>query len=243
VLQLLGVIVPHAPILAPALESPEVADAARRIYKEIEALDLPETVIVVSPHAPRTGVYAQLAGNLDEFGAPGIHAEAADANGLAAKLARLWKRSLLDDPADHGILVPLLLGCVGAATIGVGLGEGESLDELEEDASALADALQELDEPIAVVASINGARGLTPRAPLTERAGSKMLDEALANALAREPDRIQAVARELAQTEASCCFGPLIAVTRARPRATFDIRAREDPVGVSYMVAVTKGDS
>jgi len=120
----IAVLMPHAPVLVPAVggerDNPAdasvnaMAEAARRVVKA-----RPETVVLISPHSPRRrGAFAiwaggRIRGSLWRFGAPEAAVDLPADEPLAAAIAEeatlrgvdTWW--LHDAELDHGAVVPL----------------------------------------------------------------------------------------------------------------------------------------
>ena len=240
-----GAIVPHAPLLLPELGSPEVAEAAATIQAAVRSIDLrdAETVVVVSPHARRTGVYVTGRASLAELGAP-VDLQIRVDEEIARRLATEALLEVVEADADHGVMVPLALLGWNGVTLPVGFEEVEFEDVGNEWAGMdagerLARAIDAIaaDRRIAVIASANGAAGLSPRAPLTEIPETKEVEKALVSVVETNLAELSKYAIVLARRGRSCgllpyrVFGYLFADRRAR------VLAHEAPVGVGYLVA------
>lgn len=196
-------------------------------------------VVLASPHGKTTGVYAQTSGDLDAFGPRGLDASAATDTAFSQALAGRWGRPLLEVPADHGVVVPLrLLGPLAAPVVAVSFDEGLDAGAALAEGRALAEALGATGDEMAFVASANLSAGLGERAPLPSLAGAAAADEAVLEALRRDPADL---ARHLADLAAagSCASGPLAAFGAVCAGRPCDVLAYEHPVGVGYAVART----
>ena len=199
--------------------------------------------MILSPHGRRTGVYSSVRGDLAGFGYPEVGVEIDGDGDVPAALAAAWDKPLLEEPIDHGILVPLLLGepRVGpTGRIGI-LGAALSEDAPEQDAVLFAEALTAATtgQDVLFVASANGSAGLTPRAPLTELEGARALESRLLDALRTDAARVEVAARVLASEGGSCGAGPLVAFARLFSGRSCRVLEHDAPVGVGYTVAVT----
>lgn len=241
-----GAIVPHAPLLIERLACDETRRAGDAVRASVGALDLgrADLVILLSPHGARTGVYGALAGSLHDHGVGGVEAsQATDAAALRA-LAEAWGVEVLDQPADHGVVVPLLLRewrlpVVAACFEDEAAGGGPPAERATELGRALADAVEDLAESahVALVASANGAIGLTPRAPLTELPGALAAERDLLAAIEEDVGLVEDAARTLAAAGGSCAVGPLTALARLLSGRPGRVLVHECPVGVGYLVA------
>lgn len=195
------------------------------------ARDFDRSTVVVSPHGTRTGVYLDARGDLSAFGVPRAEARADVEQGEVRALAAAWDRPVLEEPLDHGIAVPLLVGALDVPIIAVGLAEGA---DPAADARSLAAALAQTEHD--VIASVNTGAGITSRAPLTALDGADALENELREVLSEDVGRVDAVARRLAGRGGSCCLGPLLVAAELFAGATADVLVHEWPFGVGYLV-------
>lgn len=241
---LTGAILPHAPLLLdlPGREHPcpSMVAAARSV-----PMDDADLVVVCSPHGKRSGIYTEVKGDLGGFGLSGFQLDLrTDADAVEA-LSGYWGRPLLEEPVDHGVVVPLLLAEIPPEVPVVAVCmEGWTGQTSREpapaikDAHDLAEALGRLggDRKIRFVASAHGSASATPRAPLLERSAGRELDRALVSALTRDPSAIDEIADDLWERSGACGAGPLVALSMlVNGRAS--LLAYGAPFGVSYVVA------
>ncbi|MDQ3878265.1 MAG: hypothetical protein M3290_07960 [Actinomycetota bacterium] len=233
-----GALVPHAPILLPELESPEIAVAARNVRQQIASIDLADVdlMLVASPHGARTAVYGKAAGSLQDFGVPGDERWWFGPPDLVSEVSRGWGRPTMDGSIDHGALVPLaLLGDFRGSVVVAAFAEDGAASA---DVMDLVEALDALDARVLVVASAHLSASLTSRAPLTYRSESEEIDNRVVESLSGDPAQVIELAPELATRGGSCSastlhlYGRLFAGGRSR------LLAYEKPVGVGYPVAV-----
>lgn len=212
-----GAIVPHAPLLLPEIAGPEVAAAAETIRDAIGSISFEgaEAIVLLTPHASQPGVYRTKKGDLSGFGISGVEVTVKS----HARLAKSLGLPFVDSPLDHGAVVPLRIGGWDLPVVTIGVGEGMSIEP-------------GLDMDVAVVASVNGSTGMSPRAPLTEVPGAARAQEDFVAALERDVS----VAAGLF-LPGSC--GPLVlaAFADAFGGRRADVLACEAPVGVGYVVA------
>jgi aromatic ring-opening dioxygenase LigB subunit len=242
-----GAIVPHAPVLLLPSSDDAVAQAQTSIVKSMTELDWSDVdaIVVVSPHGPRSGIYLSTGGSLDGFGVRGVAFSGHSHTEIAACLAQLSGAELLEGPADHGIVVPLLLAQLDdVPVVAVTLGEitgahGTSPARAIDGARALASAVHAVAEEwsIAFIASAHSAASLSPRAPLAERPAGAELDRLILHALEDDVAGLAHIDPVLWSDAGSCGAGPLTAfgevfAGRASPVAAYCV-----PAGVGYMVA------
>ena len=212
-----GAIVPHAPLLLPEIAGPEVAAAAETIGDAVRSISFEgaDAILLLTPHSPAPGVLRAKKGDLSAFGVPGIEVSVKS----HARLARSLGLPSVDDPLDHGVVVPLRLGGWDLPVVAIGVGDGMSIEP-------------GLDIDVAIVASVNGSTGLSARAPSTEIPGAVQAQEDFVAAL----DRDISTACRL-YLPGSCGPAVLAAFADAFGGRRADVLAYEAPVGVGYVVA------
>ncbi len=239
-----GAMVPHAPVLIESIQ-PHL-DAGRWLRKAIAEMDFEgvETVVVVSPHGASAGVYAEPNGSLGGFG---ISVPTSNRRGdadLGRAIAEAWRRPLLEERADFGVVVPLVLGLGGELpVVGVTLPEitgpqGASASDAISAAAELAHALESVAglRDFAVVASAHSSAGLTPRAPLTEIYGAADDDAAQQDALAHDPAGVIELIDDLHSVGDACGVAPLAALMPLLSGWRNRSLRVESPFGVGYIV-------
>lgn len=251
-----GATVPHAPLLLPGLTSPEVDEASSRVRAAVASIDLgnPDLVILLTPHGGSLsvqdgmgyGFYREGGGSLADFGFPSVVASAELNAGATKRLGELSGWRTRPGPIDHGAVVPLALRSWGpamaiASFLDLDGVERPSLDAIDEVARDYVHAIEReaRDHDVAVIASVNGCAGLSPRAPLTETsdaiAGEDWLLEAVSTdlgSLAEWDGALERLARG-----GSCGLGPLQVFGGLFVGRRGRVLAHEAPVGVGYLVA------
>src|ERR1017187_9864308 len=255
-----AVLMPHAPILVPEVggERGGAAQASSRAMREAAACVMsfrPETLVLISPHAPRHrrafGVWAgeRLRGSLAQFNAPGAQVSLPNDTELAHAIVTEAKRRDLttwridEQTLDHGALVPLwFLAEAGWAgpTIVVSLNypEDGGLSTLGE---AIAAAAHASHRRIALVASGDMSHRLTPGAPCGFHPQAHQFDETFIRLVRdgkyHEIGNIASELRELAAEDA--VDSTLVAAAAVDWRATgHKVLHYEGPFGVGYGVAI-----
>ena len=232
-------IVPHAPLLVmdnPRSRGDSALERVRAASREVARV-VPGTLVVVSPHARRTGVYLSTRGGLRAFGVARADATCRVDADLSARVADRWGRPVVGGPLDHGITVPLeLLGHEGPV-VAIGIAEDEA--DVEGAARTVAEALRPLDASI--LASVNSGAGVTGRGPLTELPGGVALEEELGRVLRQDVAGLHELTKRLATLGGSCSLGPLLVLAHLLPGRSMQVLAHEWPVGVGYPVARTEG--
>jgi hypothetical protein len=239
---LVGLIVPHAPVLLPEVRGDGATDS--RLPPREEGAPL---CVLVSPHGSNTGVYRRVRGDLDGFGIRDIDVERRTDRAFGKELARAWNRPLLEEDLDHGASVPLRIAVPGglsvvAATFREITGpNGGSLAEVRADAEAFAAAVLELAEgrDLIVAASAHTSAALSPAAPLTEKPEGHELEERVTKALEEDLGLLTEIDDELWIGSGACGAGPLTAFGHLFRGRTATPTFREAPFGVGYLLAQT----
>lgn len=231
-----GAIVPHAPLLLPELVGDEVAREASELGNAIRALDLHDasSIVVLSPHAERTGVYGSVQGDLSEFGIPTISGAFKTDTLLVDLFSRACEIPVLDAETDYGVLVPALIARWEVPIVAIGIGADDAGAAVR-----IGRALREADgsSPVAVVGSAHGSSALSARAPLTFRLRAREVEALFLEALQNDTASAATLARDLADVGGSCgavVFETMGEVFHGRGARLASYRA---PVGVGYLVA------
>lgn len=256
----LAVLMPHAPVLIPALAAERFSDVAatiaamRQLARQV-VRTRPDTVVLISPHGPRhrdaCGVWdgAQLQGDLGRFGAPEIAVtlpnDVALATGIAEQAERTGTHAWFIGPhgLDHGAVVPLWFlveagwrnPVVVLSLASGGLGGDFAVGE------AIAATAIRLGRRVAVVASGDMSHCLTPAAPGGYDSRAATFDDDfirhlrqgdLAGAVSAEPSLLHAAGEDVVEATA-------VAGAAAHWQANgHRVLSYEGPFGVGYGVAV-----
>ena len=239
-----GAVLPHAPLLLPEVTEVERAADVTRAAREVVA-GVDTTMIVVSPHGERSGVYAGARGSLRRLGLPEVVGEAQPVPETARTLANMWDRPLVTGDVDHGVSVPLLMASPGTGAVGVCLEEttGPAAGDLAAvlaDALGLAECIGALPEPSVVVASAHTSAALTRRAPLTELPAGRKLDAAILEALDTDVGGLTEIPQQAWADGGSCGAGPLVVLGHLFRGRGATVHAYDYPVGVGYLVATVE---
>ncbi|MCW2279496.1 AmmeMemoRadiSam system protein A [Heliophilum fasciatum] len=241
-----SVFVPHPPIIVPAIGRGEelACSATLEAYREIANNfigDKIDTVVIISPHATllRQGVIIhredQINGDFASFGAPQLQIAFPAHLELAHELANILPDAFLhSEKVDHGALVPLYFlqeaGWTGKVVI-----MGMPI-ETAVYAHNMARLFKSFPERIALVASGDLSHRLKADGPYGFHPAGPQFDQAIVDALTRDPSQIQHVAVELAEEAGECGWRSLqlaLAVQESMPR----VLSYEGPFGVGYLVA------
>lgn len=252
-------LMPHAPILVPAVAGPRAGAARttaamRDVAGRLGGHSI-DTVVVISPHSPRRrnafGLWSGsvLAGSLGQFGARDASIELPNDLEFAPVLSKaaakrgveLW--SIQPGLLDHGAVVPLWFLAEGGwngRTVILSLnhpGEG-GLDEL---GAALREAAERCGRRVAVIASGDMSHRLTRDAPGGHHPGGAQFDRALINGLRTASYKSLREFNETLQQDAGedALDSTRIALAAAGWKADgHEVLSYEGPFGVGYGVAV-----
>jgi aromatic ring-opening dioxygenase LigB subunit len=263
--QTLGLITPHPPIMVPEVghDRSEVTrssiDAMRMAARLLERFD-PETIVIMSPHAPvlrdmfAVDTSAEFAGSLADFNAPSVDIRTAGDAQLAKAILQEASRS--DVPAfdrtavdaleagwlDHGVLVPMsFLDRRGRWPLVV-----LSLSFLPYDAHtrfghAIARAAASVGRRIAFVASGDASHRLTPDAPAGYAPRARDFDAEVARIVAADDfPALSDMDPDLVESAGECGLRSWITLggyLEGREVAT-RVLSYEGPWGVGYLTAV-----
>lgn len=242
-LLLVGLIVPHAPVLVPGIRG----TAGEQQDLELRKDDDTPLCVVLSPHGVEAGVYRRVRGSLGGFGVPGIDVARRTDRVFGKHLARTWQQPLLESDIDHGVLVPLIAALpaglpVVAATLREITGPGAAPVEQAVDAARdLAIAVKAIagERDLIVAASAHTSAALSPTAPLTDRPAGHELEKQVTFALEEDLGLLSAIDIDLWAEAGACGAGPLTAFGLLFAGQTARVTFREAPFGVGYLLAQT----
>lgn len=263
-------ITPHPPIIVPEVGRGRLADveptvdAMRRLEEETARLR-PDTIVLLSPHAPlaleRMSVSLAEAyhGSLAQFGVPGVALELPGNRELAEGILReSLDREVPVQPLrdggegvelDHGALVPLyfLTGALDYVPSFVLLsfslqGVAVHLDF----GAAVAAAIDAHQERVLFVASGDLSHRLTPDAPAGYSPRGGEFDRQVVEAVeAGSAEQLVAIPRELVESAGECGYRSLLVLFGLLQGLDYrtQVFSYEGPFGVGYLVGeVTLGD-
>lgn len=256
-------VTPHPPIIVPAVgrgrlhEVQSTVEAMRRLGEEAQLLD-PDTIVVMSPHAPvdpdRMGVSvaARNRGSLANFGAPEVAVDLAGDLRLAESIVRgAVERGLPVRPLgsrdevfelDHGTLVPLsfILQHLERPPRLVVL-TFSFLDNRAhlEFGRAIAAAVEASADRILYVASGDLSHRLTPDAPAGYNPRGREFDEQVVKAFhACDATALLSIPESLLLNAGECGYRSLVVlfgILSGRHCLT-RVLSYEGPFGVGYLV-------
>lgn len=259
----LGVIAPHPPIMVPEVGGADAsvtaasARALAEVRQMIERFD-PDTIVVMSPHAPATAdafavdTSPRLSGSLAQFRAPQVrlsaptdvefaHAllEAADEAGIPA-VSRAEYPSLSPGVLDHGVLVPMSflepsrpVAHVVLSLAWLPLAAHRRLG------AVVAEVAEAQGKRVVFVASGDCSHRLTPGAPAGFSPRGEAFDQMLVDSLGRQRlDDLVDVDPDWAEDAGECGLRSFVTLSGAIPGAASRVLAYEAPWGVGYLTAV-----
>lgn len=255
-----AVLMPHAPILIPAISGERGCAAAASVHAmrktaKITILQKPESIVLISPHAPRrSGAFGLwlddvVGGTFESFGSPHVGlklpADRRLTNAIAtechARNVATWR--IRHTPLDHGALVPLWFLAEAGWSGPVVVASLNYPDEggLTSFGEAIAAAANAVGRRIAVVASGDMSHRLTASAPCGFNPQAHLFDEKFIRLLRagnyRKLQDIEAMLREAAAEDA--VDSTIVAAAAVGwKNSEHEVLNYEGPFGVGYGVAV-----
>ncbi|MHB8946715.1 MAG: AmmeMemoRadiSam system protein A [Bacillota bacterium] len=267
---------PHPPIIVPEVGGAEAERAAdtsralRKLARRVKAVR-PETVIIISPHAPvfrdATAILGEprLEGSFSAFGAGQvkltrendlelvqfIEEEIARMGGqMTVRLDRgTAARYGTTASLDHGVLVPLYyLDKEGVQSKLVAMAMAFlPQEELYALGRAIAAAARKSGKRVVLIASGDLSHRLLPEAPAGYDPEAKRFDQAVAAAIRKgDVDDLLGIDPDLVERAGECGYRPLIMLFGAFDgrKVEPEVLSYEGPFGVGYLVAsLAPGDA
>ena len=258
---------PHPPIIVPAVgrgshEADRTIAALQQAAIDLAALK-PETLVILSPHAPLFSdfvyVYSgeRLSGSFAQFGHPESRqewpADTALADAIIAEIAHEGlpggylpgndlHRHGLDGSLDHGVLVPL--SYLAAKTPGISIVALSSSDLPNDDilrlGQAISRAATRLDRRVVLIASGDLSHKANANSPYGSCPEGAQFDAQLMAAIeAGDLGQILAIDRKLRDRAAECGYRSLVALCGALSDSDVETHVYhyEAPYGIGYGVA------
>ncbi|GAB4286529.1 MAG: AmmeMemoRadiSam system protein A [Coriobacteriia bacterium] len=264
-----GVIAPHPPIMVPAVGGEDAAAtkaSADALGIAASALDrfAPETLVLMSPHAPGAAdafaidASARLSGDLGQFGAPHVGIQAPGDPELARAIAEDAARAGLGvvlreaDPRlragwlDHASIVPLtFLDPRGMRPLVIVSLSWQSLAAHRSLGRAIRDAAQRVGRRVAFIASGDCSHRLKPGAPAGYDPRGAEFDERLRSLIATgDFHALETLDPSLIDAAGECGLRSFITLGgfTEQAGAISRVLAYEGPWGVGYLTALV-GDA
>lgn len=256
----IGFLLPHPPVLVPAVGNGREGEAAITLRSMNEAASriaafAPDTVVVISPHAPlyRDYLFAYagnpLSGSFSRFGAGGTRLEfTADAEFSECFLSSLGERGIpcgsrasgRDEELDHGVLVPLWFISRAYAGFSLVALSQSALPEADILATGecLARTARELGRRACVVASGDMSHRVSAASPYGMVPEGRLFDEAVCGAFrSSEPAEVRAIDPAIREAAGECGYRSIVMLLGALPNAGTELLSYEAPFGIGYCVA------
>lgn len=260
----LGLVAPHPPIMVREVGGPDAdvtgaSEAALCAAATLLSKFAPETLVIVSPHAPgywdafTVATAPRLRGDLGQFRAPQVVRDVPGDPELAVAILEeaasvglpIVPREDLgasaDAVLDHGVLVPLhFLDPDGAFPLVVISFAGVSADDHAAFGRAVARAAERIGRRVAFVASGDMSHRLLPSAPAGYAPRAHLFDEQVAALLARADFAgIACIDPELREEAGECGWRSLLILGGflEGSGAAGRVLSYEGPWGVGYLTA------
>jgi MEMO1 family protein len=257
----LGCLTPHPPIFVPAVAGRRV----EQVRQSVEAMrdlaagirDLaPDTLLLVSPHAPvdplamSVSVAARYGGDFSDFGAPSVELSAesdpilvdalrAECIASGVPLTTMGQ-SGTEQLLDHGAAVPLYFLREAGVESALTLTSFSSLDVNAhlQFGRAIAASARTARRRVVLVASGDMSHRLIPGAPAGYSPAGMEFDRRLVEMLKRSDyPGILSMEEELLHQAGECGYRSLVIALGALPDSKAELLSYEGPFGVGYAVA------
>ena len=266
-----GFIMPHPPVIVPGVGAgPMLAGrtvaAINELVGELARLK-PDTIVLISPHAPSFSDYLyfydqdELIGDLSSFGAPQVRVSlkqdqeyfeqltlALHAAGLASGSlnAQQMKKFLAEEKLDHGSVVPLyFLHRAGSFRLVVMASAGLPLPDLYKVGQIIRDTAALLGRKILIVASGDQSHKVNKESPYGTTVEGAEYDRVVVEALQNgDLVKILSIEHILRQKAAECGFRSMVMLCGAFAGRAVKGRvfSYEAPYGIGYCVASVEPD-
>lgn len=250
---------PHPPIIIPSIGQ----DNLRQVAKTISALKIlnnkfiqkkPETVLIISPHAPllpntfTINSAQNLSGNFENFGDFKTRLQFKNDIDLLKQIVKDSKKGkipineIVNSNLDHGSLVPLYYLTSNYSKIKV-IVLGFSFLDLNihfRFGKVIQRVIQNTEKRIAVIASGDLSHRLTADAPAGFHSDGKKFDHELVSLLKKnETEKILNLDQNFIENAGECGLRSIIILLGilSKVRFTTEILSYEGPFGVGYLVA------
>jgi AmmeMemoRadiSam system protein A len=267
-----GFVLPHPPIIVPGVgrgphQAGQTVRAIERLAQEMAQIK-PDTVVLVSPHAPMFSDYLfmyggeVLHGSLERFGAPA--AQVAQPNDLLlhSELIRLLEQAGLaggtltaaqmrahriDGELDHGAVVPLFFlakAYPDFAILAISC-SNLPLPSLYRLGGLIRQAAANCNRRIVLVASGDQSHKVNAASPYGSCPEGSTYDRLVAESLSRgDLAALLGIDCQLREKAAECGYRSLVILSGAfsRRAVTSEVLSCEAPYGIGYCVAAVRPD-
>lgn len=260
---LYGLLLPHPPVLVPSVGSGRELEAETTLRGMDEAAEgfaafAPETVVVISPHAPLFRDYLfmyrrnPLRGSFASFGA--AHTELSfteDSEFAEALLQNLSGAGIpagSDVPAaadglDHGVLVPLWFLSRRMSDFKLVAISQSALPERDILAAGacIAETASRLSRRTCIVASGDMSHRVNRSSPYGMRSEGAKFDEAVCRAFRElDPAAVRSIDPSVREGAGECGYRSIVMLEGAMPKAVTRLLSYEAPFGIGYCAAEFK---
>lgn len=267
-----GYILPHPPVIVPGVnagphQALRTVAAIRRLSQEFAQLE-PETVVLISPHAPMFSDYLFMYGNpvltgsLSRFGAPQVSLSFELDQELQQEIIRRtshagfesgglspgqMREHHLDASLDHGAIVPLYYLAEAQKTFKLVVMSCSNLPlpQLYQLGGLISQAAARLNRRIVIIASGDQSHKVNPESPYGECPEGEAFDSLVVQSLARNDlVGLLSIDSRLRQRAAECGYRSMVILCGAfsRQAVTTEVLSYEAPYGIGYCVAAIRPD-
>ncbi len=267
-----GYLMPHPPVIVPGVSREPIKAEATVVAMQRLGADFarlqPETVVIISPHAPLFSDYVffydnpELTGSMARFGAPhsrlsfkqddqllhGIISSVKAAGISGGTLSAEEKRQhQIDSEMDHAVFVPLWFlheqfpsfRVVAMSCSGLPLAKVYRVGEL------IRQAAERLGRRVVIVASGDQSHKVNDESPYGSVPEGAKFDDELTDCLrAGDLSRLLGIDGQLRERSAECGYRSLVMLCGAFNHQAVETRLEsyEAPYGIGYCVAVIQPD-
>lgn len=260
---LYGLLLPHPPVLVPSVGSGREQEAAATLEGLRKAAErfasiAPETVVVISPHAPLFRDYLfmyrmnPLRGSFASFGAGHTELSFPEDSEFAELLLQNLKNAGIpagsDIPADtegldHGVLVPLWFlsrAFSGFKLVAISQSALPEKDILAAGA-CIAETASRLSRHTCIVASGDMSHRVNRSSPYGMRPEGTQFDDAVCQAFRdSKPAAVRAIDPAVREGAGECGYRSIVMLEGAMPKASTRLISYEAPFGIGYCAAEFK---
>jgi MEMO1 family protein len=269
---LAGYVLPHPPVIVPGVsrgphEADKTVQAIRRLGDEFAALR-PETVVVISPHAPMFSdylfVYDQivLKGDLSRFGAPKAGLSKTCDQEFLAEFIRLLDQAgiaggsltpsqmrthQIETDLDHGVVVPMYFLSEAFSDYKLVAMSCSNLPmpELYQIGTLIRQAAVKLNRRVVIVASGDQSHKVNRESPYGSSPEGGKYDNLVVDSLKNgNLSQLLGIGSQLRERAAECGYRSMVMLCGAfsRQAVSTEVFSYEAPYGIGYCVAAIRPD-
>ncbi len=262
-----GYVLPHPPVIIPGVNhgphrAGRTVEAIRRLAADLARIK-PDTVVVISPHAPSFSDFLflydapLLKGDLRQFGAPQISLSFEQDQELHQEIVRRLEKSgiagggldkeqmrqfQITDMLDHGVIVPLyyLAEQIKSFKLVAMSSSNLPLTQLYQAGELIRQAAVRLNRRIVIIASGDQSHKVNPESPYGDCPEGEAFDNLIVQGLsAGDLVQLLSIDSQLRQRAAECGYRSLVMLCGAfsRQAVRTEVQNYEAPYGIGYCVA------